>query len=206
MGETTKARVAHDGESFDGEALFETDEILVRGLPGKRRLVIALSSIAKASVRDGTLSLIFDGKKRVSLELGARAGRWLAKIENPKSVVQKLGVKAGQRVLLVGGAEASFAAELEAAGARVSSTGGGAVDHVFLDVVTRRELGKIAKLAARLADKGGLWIVRTKGSPDVTAGGVMEAGRGAGLVDVKVVRLSAAKTALKFVVPVAKRA
>ena len=88
----------------------------------------------------------------------------------------------------------------------MSSTGGGAVDHVFLDVVTRRELGKIAKLAARLADKGGLWIVRTKGSPDVTAGGVMEAGRGAGLVDVKVVRLSAAKTALKFVVPVAKRA
>jgi hypothetical protein len=46
-----------------------------------------------------------------------------------------------------------------------------------------------------------LWIVYPKGKQEITELQVIEAGRQAGLVDVKVVSFSATHTALKFVRP-----
>ena len=50
-----------------------------------------------------------------------------------------------------------------------------------------------------------LWIVYPKGRKEITERQVLDAGRAAGLVDVKVVSFSASHTALKFVRPKAKR-
>jgi hypothetical protein len=46
-----------------------------------------------------------------------------------------------------------------------------------------------------------LWIVYPKGGKEIKEAHVLEAGRAAGLFDVKVVSLSATHTALKFVRP-----
>jgi hypothetical protein len=48
-------------------------------------------------------------------------------------------------------------------------------------------------------------VVRPKGRPEISEAAVMAAGKAAGLVDVKVVSLSATHTAEKLVIPVKDR-
>jgi len=50
-----------------------------------------------------------------------------------------------------------------------------------------------------------LWIVYPKGPKDITENDVLAAGRKAGLKDVKVAGFSPTHTALKFVIPAARR-
>ncbi len=50
-----------------------------------------------------------------------------------------------------------------------------------------------------------LWVVYPKGMKHITENDVLAAGRKCGLKDVKVVAFSVTHTALKFVIPVAKR-
>ena len=60
-------------------------------------------------------------------------------------------------------------------------------------------------LSKQIEPDGAVWVVRPKGSPDITEAETMAAGKRAGLVDVKVVSFSETHTAEKFVIPVAKR-
>jgi hypothetical protein len=120
-----------------------------------------------------------------------------------KSRSQKLGIKAGQSVLLVGVTDAHFLAEVQGCGARITRTG--ALDLIFCLVETRAALQTLPELAKRLKRDGALWTLRPKGSPHISESDVMKAGKAAGLVDVKVVRFSDTHTAEKFVIPVKDR-
>jgi len=116
-----------------------------------------------------------------------------------RSRSEKLGVKAGQSVLLVGVTDAHFLAELQGCGARVTRSG--SPDVIFCLVETRAALQRLPELAKRMKRDGALWTIRPKGSPHISESDVMKAGQSAGLVDVKVVRFSDTHTAEKFVVP-----
>jgi len=116
-----------------------------------------------------------------------------------RSRIEKLGVKAGQSVLLVGVTDAHFLAEIQGCGARISRTG--SPDLIFCLVETRAALQKLPELARRMNRDGALWTLRPKGSPHISESDVMKAGKAAGLVDIKVVRFSDTHTAEKFVVP-----
>jgi hypothetical protein len=111
--------------------------------------------------------------------------------------IEKLGVKPGQSVLLVGVTDAYFIAELQAAGVRITRTG--APDAIFCAVPTRATLSSLAGLAKRMTRDGALWTIRPRGSAAISEADVRKAGRAAGLVDVKVVRFSETHTAEKFV-------
>ena len=77
-------------------------------------------------------------------------------------------------------------------------------DLIFVGAEKAAGLARTAKLV--LANSAGaLWIVYPKGKQEIKEQQVLEAGRQAGLVDVKVVSFSARHTALKFVRPKAKR-
>ena len=56
-----------------------------------------------------------------------------------------------------------------------------------------------------LKPDGALWIVYPKGVPEIREMDVLLAGREAGLKDTKVASFSATHTALRFVIPIAKR-
>ena len=112
---------------------------------------------------------------------------------------EKLGVKPGQTVLLVGVTDAHFLSELQARGARLTRSG--APDVVFCAVESRAALQKLPELARRIKRDGAVWTIRPKGSSLISESDVMKAGKAAGLVDVKVVRFSETHTAEKFVVP-----
>jgi hypothetical protein len=68
------------------------------------------------------------------------------------------------------------------------------------------DLRRLVAVQHALARDGAIWVVRPKGRGiAVTERDAIEAGKAAGLVDVKVVAFSETHTAEKFVIPVARR-
>jgi hypothetical protein len=199
MGDTRRIRLLREGKAFTGEALLETAEIVFRG---ETRIVIPFSSIRTVEASGGQLILNGD----TTLELGEHAAKWAEKIRNPKSVVQKVGVKPGQTVAVLHVDDRGFVADLEKAGAKVAlRVPRKECDVIFYGAESREDLDRLATLKRSLAPNGALWVIRPKGVKTITEGDVMAAGRLAGLVDVKVVKFSETHTAEKFVIPVALR-
>jgi hypothetical protein len=186
-----------------GKALLETTEVLFRG---EFRARVPFAEITRMKVA-GEALMIGSPRGTLTLELGAAtARRWIEKIKNPPGRLDKLGVKPGTRVALVGSFafDATFADELAARGAATSAEG--PVDALFFAPASPAELARVATLAKRLDPAGGLWIVRPKGKDAlVTETDTRRAGLTVGLVDVKVAAFSETHTALRFVIPVAKR-
>jgi len=183
-----------------GSAHLETETLAFRG---GFRLAIPFKEISAISVAGGRLSVTFPGGV-ASFELGAKAPKWLKAITDPKPVIDKLGVKAGMRVALVDVVDAGFRALL-AERAEVAEGTPDDCDLIFLGAPERTALHKLTALQHHLKPNGALWVLRPKGSPDITEMEVLDAGRSAGLVDTKVVAFSAALTAEKFVIPLARR-
>jgi len=151
---------------------------------------------------DGVLTLR-STTEVLDLDLGPLAERWRDKIRNPKSLIDKLGVKAGQRIAVLRVADADFLTQLKAVQPEFAcSLDAGLFDIVFYSADSPAELARLPEIAAHLAPKGGMWVVARKGkAASVKDYDVINAGRSAGLVDVKVAAFSSTHTALKFVPP-----
>ena len=91
-------------------------------------------------------------------------------------------------------------------GAIVKTGGNKRMDMIFALFRHRHDLRRLRSLVGRLKPAGVLWTLRPKGSPELKEAEMMQAGKDAGLVDVKVVSFSDELTAEKFVIPVADRA
>ena len=198
MGNTKQTSVRVGTSRVDAEVLIETSELILRGA---KRMRIPFSEMQSLAARDGTLTFRFRDDT-IAIDLGDDAAKWLDKIRNPKSVIEKLGVKAGHGVALVNIRDDAFARDLESIGTKIVKKN---ADAIFYGAHTRADLARIAKLREALAPNGALWIIRPKGVKEITEAEVMAAGKAAGLVDVKVVRFSDTHTAEKFVIPVASR-
>jgi len=196
MGREVRCLVRTGGEEAEAKALLETDEVIVRS---PFRLKVPRRDISATSVDGDRLTIEHAGGEPLVLELGAKeAAKWAHDIANPKTVADKLGVKPGQRVRLVGDADR------ELVGAGVAADGGEA-DVVFLQLDEPSDLAHIAELRPQIAPDGAIWVIRPKGRDDLTEAMVLGAGRDAGMYDVKTARISATHTGLKFVIPVADR-
>jgi hypothetical protein len=199
MGNVRTARLTTAGRTYEGEALLETAELIFRG---ERRVVVKFADVRSIEASDGRLTINGD----LVLDLGSDAAKWAEKIRNPKSVIQKLGIKPGQQIALVHLADDVFTADLDAAGANVTSGKPKKnSDAIFYGAGSRSDLSRLAAMKELLAPNGALWIIRPKGVKAITEADTMAAGKAAGLVDVKVVKFSETHTAEKFVIPVAER-
>jgi hypothetical protein len=202
MGQELVCTARWGGKSLRGKALLETAEIIFSGDERKR---IPFSSIRAVEAKDGELRLKTD-EGIVVFELGAPAEKWREKIANPKSVVEKLGVKPGETVAVVGKLDAEFLKKLKAQKSPVAPGKiEGGIGWIFLGADARAELGEVKKIAAKMKGSAALWVVYPKGQKHITEIDVIDAGRKAGLKDVKVVGFSPTHTALKFVIPVENR-
>lgn len=209
MGAEAKCRARFGGKTAEGKALLETSELTFCGGRGGRggdlRFKIAYAAIRACEADGGTLRVTFP-EGTAELDLGPLAAKWAEKIKHPKTLMEKLGVKKGAAVALVGVADAAFRADLErltddlAVGRPARER-----DVVFLGAERRADLARLAEAKGSLKKNGALWVIRPKGRKEITEVDVMDAGRLAGLVDVKVAAFSATHTAEKFVIPVAKR-
>jgi hypothetical protein len=203
MGAELACRARFRGKTASGTVRLEADVLQFRG--DDLRLSIPFRSMKKLSVRDGWLDVTAaDGV--ASFDLGAAAARWLEKIQNPPSRLQKLGVKPDWRVSAVGIEDDAFLHEL---GASVAQLSVGRVlkdcDAIFFGATRERQLERLAAMKTSIKQNGALWVVRPKGRPEISERAVMAAGKAVGLVDVKVVSFSGTHTAEKFVIPVRAR-
>ena len=107
-----------------------------------------------------------------------------------RSRIQKLGVKGGTEVLVLGvEGDCAFMDELREQGAKVRTGGNKPMDMIFALFRHRNDLRRLPSLVPRLRPDGVLWTLRPKGSDDLKESEMMRAGQDAGLVDVKVVAL-----------------
>jgi hypothetical protein len=199
MGREARCVVRYAGDESEGRAQLETDDLRFRGDFGLR---IALASVESAEARDGELHVRFDGDE-ATFVLGAAAERWARAITSPPSLLDKLDVRDGMAVAVVGDVDGAFRDEL--AGRARSVEDAGDADAVFVSVEARDDLVQLAQLRRRMRPDAAIWTIRRKGSADVRERDVLEAGRAAGLADVKVARFSATHTAEKFVLRTADR-
>lgn len=203
MGNEANCVVRTGGKKVQGKALLETNEIIFRSAP--LRIKIPFAEIKSVKALDGELRVQSAGSA-VVFEIGPYAEKWAHKILNPKSRVEKLGVKPGAKVTVIGKLETDFEEELKEASPDFAR---GAISRdtewIFLIADTQKGLAQATNIAKVMKGAVALWIVYPKGRKDLSENDVLATGRKAGLKDVKVVGFSPTHTALKFVIPRDKR-
>jgi hypothetical protein len=189
-----------------GKALLETSEVSFRPADGSPRVKIPFAAIKSAKAIDGELRLQ-TAEGTATFDLGPAAEKWCDKILHPKTRAEKLGVKRGVSISVLGEFDAEFLEELGHTTTAISHDKlTSASELIFLSVSSKTELTSgLAKATKVLKGPTALWIVYPKGQEQITENDVLTAGRKAGLKDVKVVGFSPTHTALKFVMPLAKR-
>jgi len=202
MGLEAICTATYEGASCEGKALLESSELLFRG---GFTLRVPLKEIQSVEARRGELVLVW-AEGNASFALGKDAEKWALKIRYPRGRLEKLGVKEGMRVAVLGIEDTGLQEELRA---RVTEFSEGRAkkqsDLIFFGVESKERLVRIAGLVASLRPAGAIWTVYPKGQKHITQNDVMTAGKAAGLVDTKVVGFSDTHSALKWVIPVAKR-
>ena len=203
MGQEAICVLKRGGERHKGKARLETSEIVFRS--ESMRVRIPFAQMKSVTAQIGELR-IETAEGPVVFELGTAAEKWKEKILHPKTRIEKLGIKEGAKVVLLGEFAADFVKELrEATKETAEKSSKGQTDWIFLALTERKDLTKVGSASKKLKGAAGLWVVYPKGRKEIAETNVIGAGRKAGLKDVKVVGFSATHTALKFVIPGGKR-
>jgi len=120
--------------------------------------------------------------------------------------MDKLGVKPGSTVVVLGVKDEAFLQQLTERGADVKvGRRRKSADLIFYLAERPGDLAKLSALEADMVRNGAIWVVSPRGRTEVSDVVVIAAGIAAGLVDNKVVRFSDTHTALRFVIPLARR-
>ena len=190
--------------SAAGKARLEETDLVFRG-EGDLKFKVPLKDLRRVDARAGALYLEW-AEGRAVLDLGDQAARWAEKIRSPPSLLDKLGVKRGQRVSVVGIEDREFLDQLSA---RVDDLTRGRAragsDLVLVAMSDRADLPRLLKLREAIKAGGAIWVVWPKGSKEFREDDVRAYGPTAGLVDVKVARFSDTLSALKMMIPRAQR-
>ena len=121
-------------------------------------------------------------------------------------LIDKLGVRPGQKIAVLGVESAEFLTDL---GARVPEYSRGkrlnGADLIFFSAEAVADLAQLRSLVRSIQRDGAIWVVYPKGQKHIREIDVINAGKSAGLTDNKVCSFSATHTALRFCIPVAKR-
>ncbi len=203
MGQEAMCELRYRGRKSTGKAYLESEQILIRG---DTRLVIPIKDITAVQCKDGNLTFqLPDGP--VVLALGATAEKWAHKLLNPRSLLDKLGLKEGQQVAVLGvSAAPSFAREVaEHIKTSVLTRVRAGLDVIIAGIDTPADLEKLERYKNSLNPAGALWTVVRKGSKELPTAALFESGRRVGLTDNKVTRFSQTHTAYRFVIPKAAR-
>ena len=121
--------------------------------------------------------------------------------ETTKPLLDRLGVKPGMRVAVLGIDDAEFMKELRGRVADIvlgkpSST----CDIVFLGANDRRELARLKEAKRWIEPNGAIWVIRLKGGRGpLKDTDLIDAGLAAGLVDNKIASFSDTQGAMRFV-------
>lgn len=121
-------------------------------------------------------------------------------------LIDKLIVKPGQRIVVLGVESAEFLTDLAA---RVPDYSRGEcipnADLIFFSAESVADLKQLKSLKRSIHKAGAIWVVYPKGQQHIREVNVINAGKDAGLVDNKVCSFSQTHTATRFVIPLRDR-
>jgi hypothetical protein len=206
MGNDALCQAEIAGKPQTGKALLETTELIFRPKDGSKSVKIPFATIKSAKAQNGELQLQ-TATGPIRFTLGPTAEKWCHKILHPKTRSEKLGLKPGLNVSLLGSFDQEFLKELRdtKTSLQKGKTNVGS-DLIFLSADSTKDLASaVGKATKSIKSTTALWIVYPKGRKEITENDVLSAGRNSGLKDIKVVGFSPTHTALKFVVPLEKR-
>jgi len=169
---------------------------------GEFRLKWKWADLTSISVLDGVLVAV-RGADKAEFELGDLAPKWEHAIKNPKSRLDKLGLKPGHAYCAWGEFDSLFGPECVARAGE--PTRQGPMDIVFVRLTTKDDLANLDKARTQIKSNGAVWAVWAKGRKELTENDVRAFALDHQLVDVKVASFSAELSSLKLVVPVALR-
>jgi hypothetical protein len=133
-------------------------------------------------------------------ELGDAATKWADRIRSPRSLLDKLGVKAGMSVSVLGDFDSAFVRDLTERGANASvGRARKGSDLLFLLAERTAQLARLSGLESALAPGGAIWVVHPKGKGALKDTEIFAAGEALGLTATKVVRFSETHTGEKLV-------
>jgi hypothetical protein len=201
MGQLAECSAKFKRRTSRGKALLETDKLIFRG---DFNLSIDLKEVKKIEAKNGELQLTHPLGEAVFC-LGRLADKWSEKIRHPTTLMQKLGVNSGSKVILLGVKDSRFVKQLKKLTSNISYRKTKQADLIFLAAESKRALDNMRTLRKHIKPTGAIWVVAPKGKDLIKEGDILEAGKAAGLVDIKVARFSKTHTAHKFVIPVADR-
>ena len=208
MGYETKCRVrvieSGTTREADGTVLLETNELIVRG---DARVRVKRADIQRVARRAGAVT-VTSPHTTITLSLGEPAAeRWEKKLgEAPKRLIDKLDVKPGAAILLIGTHDDALRAQLAERTSEVSraSTAKNR-DVVFVEVRGPADMARIGRADAAITDNGAIWVVHRKGPNGVADTAIFAKAKELGLTATKVARVSDTLTAEKLVRPLASR-
>lgn len=118
-----------------------------------------------------------------------------------RPLLDKLGVKPGSKVVVIGIDDDSFLTSLRARTRNITGRKPrSACDMVFLGVERSQDLERIREVKSWIEPDGAIWVVRPKGGRGAIGEiEVMRAGLDAGLVDNKIASFSETRSAMRFV-------
>jgi hypothetical protein len=123
-----------------------------------------------------------------------------------RSLLDKLGVKPGQRIAVLSVSDAAFLKDLaERVPDFTRDKPPSGADIVVVAAEDTKSLAQLKSLAGAIVKSGAIWIVYPKGQKHIREVDVIAAGKTAGLTDNKVCKFSETHTALRFVIPLARR-
>lgn len=168
-------------------------------LSGAKKLNVPLSDV-RAAVASGDLLKIETKTAKFTLALGAKeAAAWAKKILNPPTLADKLGLKPGVTVAIIGERipeidEAAPTATHIASLAK-AKTALATANIACLTLAAEKDIATAAKL---LGENTALWLVYRKGIKP-NGDDIIMLARKAGLKDTKVARISETHAALRFI-------
>ena len=162
MGQEAQCTVRFGRKVARGKALLEHNALIFRG---DLQLVIPFKEIASVAAARGALRVTFSGGT-ATFQLGPLAERWAERIRAPKSLVDKLGVKPGGRVAVLGVADAAFRRQLRERTADIAiGRPRPGSDLIFLLAERKNALRRLRTLRSRLKPNGALgWSRRRAGA------------------------------------------
>jgi hypothetical protein len=124
-------------------------------------------------------------------------------------LIDKLGVKPGARVAIVGKVDPGGSFRALLAERTPDVTDGDPLpdtDVILLAADSEAELSGLPDLRRRIRPNGAIWVISRKGrAATIRYADILEAAQASGLVDNKVASFSDTHTALRLVIPVALR-
>jgi hypothetical protein len=184
-------RISWKAHCGDGEISFR----------GDFRFLWRWKDLSSFEARDGQLTVRKSTDVAI-FELGEMAEKWCFAIQNPKTRLDKLGLKANHGYQVWGEFDDSFEGELELI---AGTQGNEPLDAVFIRLDRGADLPMLVRGRKAIVQNGMIWAVWPKGRREFREDDIRNFSLQNGLVDVKVASFSLTMSALKLVIPVKDR-